>query len=109
MKMFFMVTPIILFFQNFLMDISLIISKNMNDHETHRDYVMESYVCISIMTLMATFFNSPFSDQSSTVQVSRVLSLLLMANYFSSPICVFVSFMILMFTESVYGGSDLFM
>ena len=35
----------------------------------HADLALENYVTIVIMCVITTFFNSPFSDQSTTIQV----------------------------------------
>jgi inositol 1,4,5-triphosphate receptor type 1 len=69
-------------FENFLIDISAVVSRDDHAEEDEesqevkptpvRDLVLENYVCVSIMNLITTFFNSPFSDQSTTVQVSDV-------------------------------------
>ena len=71
-------------FENFLVDISSVVSRDDYAEEDEdniiscrevkstcvRNLVLENYVCVSIMNLITTFFNSPFSDQSTTVQVS---------------------------------------
>lgn len=52
-------------FENFLMDINRLLTESSHT----RSFVLENYATISIMNLITTFFNSPFSDQSTTVQV----------------------------------------
>ena len=39
----------------------------------HADKQMEEYVTIAVMNVITTFFNSPFSDQSTTLQVKCML------------------------------------
>lgn len=82
-------------FENFLIDINTVTKdgRDSHAHNHHRgrsadrhprdghnhsdhahghsevDHILENYVTLTIMNLIATFFNSPFSDQSSTVQV----------------------------------------
>lgn len=56
-------------FENFLADIAAVASKP----DQPRDFILENYVCLSIMSLITTFFNSPFSDQSTTVQVGVLM------------------------------------
>lgn len=53
-----------LFEKSFLPDLSAV----TQPMET-RDTVLDTYVTNSVMTIINTFFNSPFSDQSTTVQV----------------------------------------
>jgi len=38
---------------------------------THADKALENYVCSSLMAIITTFFNSPFSDQITTAQVKK--------------------------------------
>ncbi|RWS27298.1 inositol 1:4:5-trisphosphate receptor-like protein, partial [Leptotrombidium deliense] len=52
-------------FENFLVDMSLVVSGN------GIDIALENYVCTSVVNLTTTFFNSPFSDQSTTVQTRQ--------------------------------------
>ena len=42
---------------------------NATHDRKHADTVMEEYVTVTVMNVITTFFNSPFSDQSTTVQV----------------------------------------
>ena len=37
----------------------------------HADLALEHYVTETLMDIITTFFRSPFSDQSTTVQVGR--------------------------------------
>lgn len=54
-------------FENFLVDMATI--SNATHDRNHADIALENYVTSSVMNLITTFFNSPFSDQSVTVQV----------------------------------------
>ncbi|XP_052781889.1 inositol 1,4,5-trisphosphate receptor type 1-like isoform X2 [Mya arenaria] len=53
-------------FDNFLLDMA-IVSNAPNDRR-HADIALENYVTITVMNVISTFFNSPFSDQSTTIQ-----------------------------------------
>lgn len=53
--------------ENFLVDMAIVCNSTLD--RNHTDFALESYVTNSIMHLVTTFFNSPFSDQSSSVQV----------------------------------------
>jgi len=55
--------------ENFLVDMATVC--NATHDRNHADFALESYVTNSIMNLVTTFFNSPFSDQSSSVQVIK--------------------------------------
>nr|ASO75059.1 inositol 1,4,5-trisphosphate receptor (IP3R) [Bemisia tabaci] len=55
-----------LFEKSFLPDLSAV----TQPMET-RDTVLDTYVTNSVMTIINTFFNSPFSDQSTTVQTRQ--------------------------------------
>jgi hypothetical protein len=59
--------------ENFLVDMATVC--NATHDRNHADFALESYVTNSIMNLVSTFFNSPFSDQSSSVQVNNQLFL----------------------------------
>lgn len=41
----------------------------MTHDRRHADKILEEYVTTTITTILMTFFSSPFSDQSTTVQV----------------------------------------
>ncbi|KAL3853775.1 hypothetical protein ACJMK2_017288 [Sinanodonta woodiana] len=53
-------------FENFLLDMALV--SNATSDRKHADYAMENYVTVTVMNVITTFFNSRFSDQSTTVQ-----------------------------------------
>lgn len=56
-----------LFEKSFLVDMGMV--ANVTHDRKHADIAMENYVTNSVMAIINTFFNSPFSDQSTTVQV----------------------------------------
>lgn len=59
-----------LFEKSILVDMNHITSSAYLMSRTDADYALEAYVTNSVMMLIHTFFNSPFSDQSTTLQVS---------------------------------------
>lgn len=62
-----------LFEKSFPIDMATV--ANHTADRKHADRALESYVCNSVMNVITTFFNSPFSDQCTTVQVSESLNL----------------------------------
>ena len=65
-----------LFEHSFLLDMGII--SNATHDRKHADTALEHYVTETLMDIINTFFKSPFSDQSTTVQVrTRRLILLL--------------------------------
>ena len=61
-----------LFEQSFLIDMGVI--SNATHDRKHADTALEQYVTETLMDIINTFFKSPFSDQSTTVQV-RILEI----------------------------------
>ncbi|XP_011161060.1 inositol 1,4,5-trisphosphate receptor isoform X2 [Solenopsis invicta] len=55
-----------LFEKSFIVDMGLI-ATSTHDRQ-HADTALETYVTSCLMNIIATFFSSPFSDQSTTVQ-----------------------------------------
>uniref|UniRef100_A0AAR2LSP9 Inositol 1,4,5-trisphosphate receptor n=1 Tax=Pygocentrus nattereri TaxID=42514 RepID=A0AAR2LSP9_PYGNA len=55
-------------FDDFLVDICRVCN-NTSDRK-HADTVLEHYVTETIMSIVTTFFSSPFSDQSTSLQVT---------------------------------------
>ncbi|XP_054164139.1 inositol 1,4,5-trisphosphate receptor-like isoform X3 [Oppia nitens] len=55
--------------ENFLVDMATVC--NATHDRNHANFALETYVTHSIMNLVTTFFNSPFSDQSSSVQTHQ--------------------------------------
>ncbi|KAI7808035.1 putative inositol 1 [Triplophysa rosa] len=56
-------------FDDFLVDICRVCN-NTSDRK-HADTVLEHYVTETIMSIVTTFFSSPFSDQSTSLQVTH--------------------------------------
>ncbi|XP_033607946.1 inositol 1,4,5-trisphosphate receptor isoform X2 [Cryptotermes secundus] len=55
-----------LFEKSFLVDMGNV--ANATHDRKHADTALENYIINSVMNIISTFFNSPFSDQSTTVQ-----------------------------------------
>ena len=58
-----------LFEKSFLLDMG-VVSNSTHDRK-HADLALEHYVTETLMDIITTFFRSPFSDQSTTVQVGK--------------------------------------
>ncbi|XP_036389350.1 inositol 1,4,5-trisphosphate receptor type 1 isoform X2 [Megalops cyprinoides] len=56
-------------FENFLVDICRVCN-NTSDRK-HADTILESYVTETVMSIVTTFFSSPFSDQSTSLQTRQ--------------------------------------
>ncbi|KAG9470173.1 hypothetical protein GDO78_018709 [Eleutherodactylus coqui] len=56
-------------FENFLVDICRVC--NSTSDRKHTDLVLERYVTEIVMSIVNTFFSSPFSDQSTTLQTRQ--------------------------------------
>uniref|UniRef100_A0A8C1ZMY4 Inositol 1,4,5-trisphosphate receptor n=1 Tax=Cyprinus carpio TaxID=7962 RepID=A0A8C1ZMY4_CYPCA len=56
-------------FDDFLVDICRVC--NNTSERKHADTVLERYVTETIMSIVTTFFSSPFSDQSTSLQVTH--------------------------------------
>uniref|UniRef100_A0A8C0VCG5 Inositol 1,4,5-trisphosphate receptor n=1 Tax=Cyanistes caeruleus TaxID=156563 RepID=A0A8C0VCG5_CYACU len=56
-------------FENFLVDICR--ACNNTSDRKHADSILEKYVTEIVMSIVTTFFSSPFSDQSTTLQVGN--------------------------------------
>ena len=59
-----------LFEKSFLIDMGVV--SNATHDRKHADTVMENYVTMTLMDIINTFFKSPFSEQSTTIQVSPI-------------------------------------
>ena len=46
---------------------------NATHDRRHADTTLEQYVTVTVMNVITTFFDSPFSDQSTTVQVHQIV------------------------------------
>ncbi|XP_042229627.1 inositol 1,4,5-trisphosphate receptor-like isoform X17 [Homarus americanus] len=58
-----------LFEKSFLVDMGRVATAPPD--RRHADKALENYVINSLMTIITTFFNSPFSDQSQTIQTRQ--------------------------------------
>ncbi|XP_078103892.1 inositol 1,4,5-trisphosphate-gated calcium channel ITPR1 isoform X3 [Sander vitreus] len=58
-------------FENFLVDICRVCN-NTSDRK-HADTMLERYVTETVMSIVTCFFSSPFSDQSTSLQMARRL------------------------------------
>ncbi|XP_020559133.1 inositol 1,4,5-trisphosphate receptor type 1 isoform X3 [Oryzias latipes] len=56
-------------FDNFLVDICRVCN-NTSDRK-HSDVILEQYVTETVMSIVTTFFSSPFSDQSTSLQTRQ--------------------------------------
>ncbi|XP_075218736.1 inositol 1,4,5,-trisphosphate receptor isoform X2 [Lycorma delicatula] len=74
-----------LFEKSFLVDMA-VVANNTLDRE-HADTAMESYVINSVMAIINTFFSSPFSDQSTTVQTRQPIFVQLLQAAFRVSQC----------------------
>ncbi|XP_050529247.1 inositol 1,4,5-trisphosphate receptor [Daktulosphaira vitifoliae] len=78
-----------LFEKSFLVDMNAVI-KSSSDR-LNVDLAMESYVVNGVMTVISTFFNSPFSDQSTTVQARQPIFIQLLQAAFRISQCSWLS------------------
>jgi hypothetical protein len=61
-----------LFERSFLLDMAVV--SNATHDRKHADTALEHYVTHTLMDIITVFFSSPFSDQSTTVQVKLAIS-----------------------------------
>lgn len=61
-----------LFEKSFLVDMAVVATAPTD--RKHADKALENYVTNAVMNIISTFFSSPFSDQSTTVQVIFISS-----------------------------------
>ncbi|XP_057662060.1 inositol 1,4,5-trisphosphate receptor isoform X4 [Diorhabda carinulata] len=74
-----------LFEKSFLVDMADIATAP-NDRK-HSDKALENYVTNCVMNIITTFFNSPFSDQSTTVQTRQPIFVQLLQSAFRVSQC----------------------
>ncbi|KAF7249999.1 Inositol 1,4,5-trisphosphate receptor type 1 [Varanus komodoensis] len=67
-------------FENFLVDICR--TCNNTSDRKHADSVLEKYVTEIVMSIVTTFFSSPFSDQSTTLQTRQPVFVQLLQGVF---------------------------
>lgn len=80
-----------LFEKSFLVDINQVVSKSeymaageLVDSTTDRSFrAFENYVVNEVMNILSTFFNSPFSDQCTTLQVKFITKCFSIIKYYS--------------------------
>lgn len=58
-----------LFERSFLLDMAVV--SNATHDRKHADTALEKYVTYTLTDIITTFFKSPFSDQSTTVQTRQ--------------------------------------
>ncbi|XP_046730603.1 inositol 1,4,5-trisphosphate receptor type 1 isoform X6 [Silurus meridionalis] len=67
-------------FENFLVDICRVCN-NTSDRK-HADSMLERYVTETVMSIVTTFFSSPFSDQSTSLQTRQPVFVQLLQGVF---------------------------
>ncbi|XP_028905962.1 inositol 1,4,5-trisphosphate receptor type 1 isoform X6 [Ornithorhynchus anatinus] len=67
-------------FENFLIDICR--ACNNTSDRKHADSILEKYVTEIVMSIVTTFFSSPFSDQSTTLQTRQPVFVQLLQGVF---------------------------
>eukprot|EP00069_Balaena_mysticetus_P011352 bmy_07088T0 len=67
-------------FENFLVDICR--ACNNTSDRKHADSILERYVTEIVMSIVTTFFSSPFSDQSTTLQTRQPVFVQLLQGVF---------------------------
>ncbi|KAA0713050.1 Inositol 1,4,5-trisphosphate receptor type 1 IP3 receptor isoform 1 [Triplophysa tibetana] len=72
-------------FDDFLVDICRVCN-NTSDRK-HADTVLERYVTETIMSIVTTFFSSPFSDQSTSLQTRQPVFVQLLQGVFRAYHC----------------------
>ncbi|KAM6981276.1 inositol 1,4,5-trisphosphate-gated calcium channel ITPR1-like [Aplochiton taeniatus] len=76
-------------FENFLVDICRVCN-NTSDRK-HADTVQEGYVTDTVMSIATTFFSSPFSDQSTSLQTRQPVFVQLLQGVFRVYHCNWLS------------------
>lgn len=76
-------------YDNFLVDIAMVC--NATHDRQHADLLLENYVTNSVMNIITTFFNSPFSEQSATVQTHQPVFVRLLQAAFRLSTCSWLS------------------
>uniref|UniRef100_A0A8D2PWM3 Inositol 1,4,5-trisphosphate receptor n=1 Tax=Zosterops lateralis melanops TaxID=1220523 RepID=A0A8D2PWM3_ZOSLA len=71
-------------FENFLVDICRVIDRK------HADSILEKYVTEIVMSIVTTFFSSPFSDQSTTLQTRQPVFVQLLQGVFRVYHCTWL-------------------
>uniref|UniRef100_A0A8C3VKB9 Inositol 1,4,5-trisphosphate receptor n=1 Tax=Catharus ustulatus TaxID=91951 RepID=A0A8C3VKB9_CATUS len=75
-------------FENFLVDICR--ACNNTSDRKHADSILEKYVTEIVMSIVTTFFSSPFSDQSTTLQTRQPVFVQLLQGVFRVYHCTWL-------------------
>ncbi|XP_046984326.1 inositol 1,4,5-trisphosphate receptor [Schistocerca americana] len=78
-----------LFEKSFLVDMGIV--ANSTHDRKHADTALENYVINSVMNIITTFFNTPFSDQSTTVQTRQPIFVQLLQAAFRISQCTWLN------------------
>ncbi|KAL0130573.1 hypothetical protein PUN28_002308 [Cardiocondyla obscurior] len=78
-----------LFEKSFIVDMGLI-ATSTHDRQ-HADTALETYVTSCLMNIISTFFSSPFSDQSTTVQTRQPIFVQLLHAAFNVSQCAWLN------------------
>ncbi|KAG8235388.1 hypothetical protein J437_LFUL009247, partial [Ladona fulva] len=78
-----------LFEKSFLVDMGIV--ANATHDRKHADLALENYVTNCVMNIINTFFNSPFSDQSTTVQTRQPIFVQLLQAAFRVSQCTWLT------------------
>ncbi len=78
-----------LFERSFLVDMALVASSTHD--RKHADTALEHYVTSSVVNVITTFFRSPFSDQSTTVQTRQPVFVQLLQAAFRLSSCAWLT------------------
>ena len=74
-----------LFEKSFLLDMAVV--SNATHDRKHADTALEQYVTQTLTDIITTFFKSPFSDQSTTVQTRQSVFVQLLGAVFRAAQC----------------------
>ncbi|XP_023342605.1 inositol 1,4,5-trisphosphate receptor, partial [Eurytemora carolleeae] len=74
-----------LFERSFLLDMAIV--SNATHDRKHADTALETYVTITLTEIITTFFKSPYSDQSTTVQTRQSVFVQLLGAAFRVSQC----------------------
>ncbi|XP_065219577.1 inositol 1,4,5-trisphosphate receptor [Planococcus citri] len=80
-----------LFEKSFLVDMNHVTSSAYLMSRSEADTALESYVTNSVMMLINTFFNSPFSDQSTTLQTRQPIFIQLLDSAYRITQCSWIT------------------
>ncbi|XP_070192864.1 inositol 1,4,5-trisphosphate-gated calcium channel ITPR1-like isoform X2 [Littorina saxatilis] len=72
-------------FENFLVDMAMVC--NSTTDRKHADVQLENYVTDTVMSIITTFFSSPFSDQSTNLQTNQPVFVRLLQGAFRVSHC----------------------